>query len=115
MFRKYSSVFLVALAVLLVLSFSVVAAQDIPRGGTVVVEQAGRGAWVSNFNPLISTTVSDGTLNIIYDPLVVFNPLDGGQADPLAGDRIHIFRRCQVSHFHAARWRQVERRRTLHR
>lgn len=63
----------------LILSLGVVVAQDdIPRGGTVVVEQAGRGQWVSNFNPL-SPNPSDGSRQVMYDPLVVFDPLDGGE------------------------------------
>ena len=79
MSKRYTSVVLVVLALMMVLSFGVIYAQDVPMGGTVVVEQAGRGAWVSNFNPFLASAISDGTRQIIYDPLIVWDPLDGGQ------------------------------------
>lgn len=76
---------LLLLVALLVMSLSlgVVAAQDseIPSGGTVIVVQAGRGQWSANFNPL-SPNPSDGTRQVMYDPLVVFDPLDGGEPTP---------------------------------
>jgi peptide/nickel transport system substrate-binding protein len=45
----------------------------------VVIEQAGRGQWVSNFNPLLASAISDGTRQVIYDPMIVYDPLDGGE------------------------------------
>jgi peptide/nickel transport system substrate-binding protein len=72
--------FAVLTLMLLSLGLGVVTAQDdIPRGGTVVIEQAGRGQWVANFNPFLSSAISDGTRQVIYDPLIVWDPLDGGQ------------------------------------
>jgi len=78
MFRKFSSVLLVVLAALLVLSFGAVTAQDIPLGGTVVVNQGNSAGWVRNFNPFAPQPL-DGTSNIFYDPLVAYDPVDGGE------------------------------------
>jgi peptide/nickel transport system substrate-binding protein len=66
----------------LILSLGVVVAQDnIPRGGTVVINRENSAGWVRNFNPfapqpLVSTT------EIMYDSLVVYNPVDGGEPTP---------------------------------
>jgi peptide/nickel transport system substrate-binding protein len=77
MFRKFSSVLLVALAALLVLSFSVVTAQDIPRGGTVRVNEGNSSGWVRNFNPFAPNPLP-GVTRIIFEPMVVYNLVDGG-------------------------------------
>ena len=48
MFRKFSSVVLLVLALTLVLSFGIVSAQDdVPRGGTVTLNLANSAGWVA--------------------------------------------------------------------
>ncbi|MBC7813757.1 MAG: ABC transporter substrate-binding protein [Burkholderiales bacterium] len=82
MSRKFTRnvISLFVLVVIASLSLGLVAAQDaVPMGGTVVVEQAGRGQWISNFNPFLSSAISDGTRQVIYDPMIVYDPLDGGE------------------------------------
>jgi peptide/nickel transport system substrate-binding protein len=76
--RRYLSV-VVFFAVLLALSLSIVGAQDsIPRGGTVVINESPQGNWAAAlFNPY-SPSPRHGTDNFIYEPLIVFNPVDGG-------------------------------------
>ncbi|MEO8394038.1 MAG: hypothetical protein ABI700_13695, partial [Chloroflexota bacterium] len=79
MFKKYTSVVLVVLALLMMLSISATFAQDsIPRGGTVQVNQENSSGWVRNFNPFVATHLTQST-HIIYDPMVVYNPVDGGK------------------------------------
>ena len=79
MFKKYSPVVLVVLALLMVLSAGATFAQDdVPRGGTVVVNQANSAGWVRNFNPFAPQPI-EPTTNIIYDPLVAYDPVDGGE------------------------------------
>jgi len=80
MFKKYTSVTIVALALLLMLGISVSFAQDstIPRGGTVQVNQENSAGWVRNFNPFAPGALTQ-TTHIIYDPMVVYNPVDGGK------------------------------------
>ena len=77
MFKKVSPIIVVVLA-LLVLSIGVTYAQSTPaRGGIVMVQQAPAGSWVRNFNPLIATGALPGTVNIIYEPLMVYSALTG--------------------------------------
>ena len=79
MFKKYSSIVLVVLSLLLVLSIGVSFAQDtVARGGTVVVNESPQGSWVRNFSPFAPNPLP-GTTHVMYDPLVVYNPVDGGK------------------------------------
>lgn len=79
MFRKVSSVILSALALTMALGFGVASAQDdVPRGGTVVINQANSAGWVRNFNPFAPDPI-DGTVEVVYERLVLYDPLDGGQ------------------------------------
>jgi peptide/nickel transport system substrate-binding protein len=51
---------------------------DIPRGGTVKINQSPQGNWPGiNFNPY-SPQPRHGTLEFMYETLIVFNPVDGG-------------------------------------
>ncbi len=90
MSKKVSTVSLVALALLMVLSFGTTFAQSTtPRGGTVMVQQAPAGSWVRNFNPLIPGQPNPGPVNIMYDPLTFYSRLNGEPA-ALVGDRLHL-------------------------
>lgn len=77
MYKKLS--FIVGLSMALVLSMSLVSAQDtaIPRGGTVVISEGQQAAFVRNFNPY-SPDPTRWTKSSIYEPLTVYNPVDGG-------------------------------------
>jgi peptide/nickel transport system substrate-binding protein len=78
MSRKLSLALVIVLALSLVLSVATVVAQDdIPRGGTVVVNESPQAAWVRNFSPFAPNPLQP-TLNLIYEPLVLFNPVEGG-------------------------------------
>jgi len=79
MFNKRTTVILLALAVLMLLSIGVTFAQDTtPRGGTVVVNESNSSGWVRNFNPFSPNPIGP-TTRLIYDPMVVYNPTDGGK------------------------------------
>jgi len=79
MFKKYMPVVLAMAALLVVLSVGVTFAQDaVPRGGTVVVNESPQGSWVRNFSPYAPNPLP-GTTRVIYDPLVVYNPVNGGE------------------------------------
>jgi peptide/nickel transport system substrate-binding protein len=69
----------VALIAILALSLAPAFAQDdIPMGGTVVINESPQGNWPGpNFNPY-SPSPRHGTLNFVYETLIVFNPADGG-------------------------------------
>ena len=71
--------FLCAFAVLL-LAVGLAGAQMTPRGGTVVVSD-GEQLIGKNFNPF-SADPLNFTDRFIYEPLLVFNPVDGGVATP---------------------------------
>jgi peptide/nickel transport system substrate-binding protein len=78
MFKKVVFVALLALLVLSLPSMRSTQAQDDkPRGGTVTVNESPRGSWVRNFNPYAPDPMH-GTTRILYEPLVVFNPVEGG-------------------------------------
>jgi peptide/nickel transport system substrate-binding protein len=69
------------LLVLLLLSLSLsatLAQSDIPRGGTVVVQEAPRSSWVRNFNPYSPNPV-DPTNRLVYESLILWNPVEGGK------------------------------------
>jgi len=69
---------LVAALMLVSLSIGFVAAQDIPTGGTVVVNESPQGNWPGpQFNPL-APNPRQGFF-FIYEPLAVFNAVDGGK------------------------------------
>ncbi len=71
---------LLFLAILIVFAMSIgviVAQDDIPRGGTVRINQAPQASWVRNFNPF-APDPAHPTVAMIYEPLVLFNPVDGG-------------------------------------
>ena len=71
--------FLCAFAVLL-LAVGLAGAQMTPRGGTVVVSD-GEQLIGKNFNPF-SADPLNFTDRFIYEPLLVFNPVEGGVATP---------------------------------
>ncbi len=72
-------VFVLALIALLAFSIAPITAQDdTPRGGIVVINESPQGNWAGpNFNPY-SPSPRHGTTNFVYEPLIVFNPADGG-------------------------------------
>ncbi len=79
MFSKRTTVILLALAMMMLLSISATFAQDTtPRGGTVVVNELNSSGWVRNFNPYSPNPIGP-TTRLIYDPMVVYNPTDGGK------------------------------------
>ncbi len=71
--------FLCAFAVLL-LAVGLAGAQMTPRGGTVVVSD-GEQLIGKNFNPF-SPDPLNFTDRFIYEPMLIFNPVDGGVATP---------------------------------
>ena len=71
--------FLCAFAVLL-LAVGLAGAQMTPRGGTVVVSD-GEQLVGKNFNPF-SPDPLNFTDRFIYEPMLIFNPVDGGVATP---------------------------------
>jgi peptide/nickel transport system substrate-binding protein len=77
MSKKLFPILLVLL--LLSLSLSTTLAQgEIPRGGTVVVQEAPRSSWVRNFNPYAPNPV-DPTNRLIYESMILWNPVEGGE------------------------------------
>jgi peptide/nickel transport system substrate-binding protein len=55
------------------------AADETPRGGTVSINESPQGNWSgANFSPFSSQN-RNGTLIWIYEPLIVYNPVDGGK------------------------------------
>jgi peptide/nickel transport system substrate-binding protein len=78
MLRKF--LLLLALVAVLLMALPSVAQEDsdIPRGGVVVINESPQGNWSGpNFNPL-SPSPRHGTLNFVYETLILFNPPDGG-------------------------------------
>ena len=64
--------------VLLAIAFSITNAQDMtPRGGTVVTS-TGEQLIGQNFNPYAADPL-DFSQGFVYEPLLVFNPVEGGQ------------------------------------
>lgn len=51
---------------------------EIPRGGTVVVSEGRQDIWPKNFNPFSPDPIG-GVLRLMYEPLVLFNPVEGGK------------------------------------
>src|SRR5687767_4491045 len=49
---------------------------DAPRGGTVTVSHRAASAWVRNFNPFAPDPINE-THGLIYEPLLVWNEVDG--------------------------------------
>ncbi|MBC6936708.1 MAG: ABC transporter substrate-binding protein [Chloroflexi bacterium] len=67
---------------LALLSFSFVMAQEeIPRGGTFLVSEGQQAAFPNNFNPF-APDPTRWTRASIYEPLVIFNPVEGGAPTP---------------------------------
>ena len=56
-------------------------AAAVKHGGTMTISWGPKGSWTRNFNPY-SGTVSDGTLEMIYEPLFMFNQAKGGKVMP---------------------------------
>src|SRR5947207_1271344 len=52
------------------------AADDTPRGGTVVISEGQQSPFVRNFNPY-APDPTRWTQSSIFEPLVIFNPVDG--------------------------------------
>jgi peptide/nickel transport system substrate-binding protein len=74
----------ITLFVLVALSLSTVpglAQDDIPMGGTVLVQASPQSSWERNFNPY-APSPTEGAVRFVYEPLLVFNPVDGGAATP---------------------------------
>lgn len=83
MSKKLSLTLLAVLTLVALLSISFVSvAQDAtPRGGTVVISQGQTTPWVRNFNPYSPNPIH-WSQGIVYEPLLVFNPVEGGVATP---------------------------------
>lgn len=60
-------------------------AQDIPRGGTVVISEGQQSPFVRNFNPY-APDPTRWTRSSIFEPLVIFNTVDGKPVFWLATD-----------------------------
>ena len=69
-----------AVVMVVLLSISLVGAQMTPRGGTVVVSD-GEQLVGKNFNPFAPDPLNF-TDRFIYEPMLIFNPVDGGVATP---------------------------------
>ncbi len=69
-----------AVVMVVLLSISLASAQMTPRGGTVVVSD-GEQLVGKNFNPF-SPDPLNFTDRFIYEPMLIFNPVDGGVATP---------------------------------
>ena len=69
-----------AVVIVVLLSISLVGAQMTPRGGTVVVSD-GEQLVGKNFNPFAPDPLNF-TDRFIYEPMLIFNPVDGGVATP---------------------------------
>src|SRR5262245_11131629 len=77
MFRKVMLVLLVVLV--LAIGIGAIHAQDTtPRGGTVVINEGNSSGWVRNFNPF-SPDPRPGTTRFVYEPMVIYNQVDGGK------------------------------------
>src|SRR3990172_9491083 len=50
-------------------------------GGTVVVSHRAASTWVRNFNPFAPDPINE-TQDMIYEPLIVWNPVLGGEPTP---------------------------------
>lgn len=74
--------FLRVLLVVFVLSMgvSLVSAQDASTQCVTVTHRAA-SAWVRNFNPYAPDPIPE-TLDMIYEPLILWNPVSGGEAAP---------------------------------
>ena len=69
-----------AVVMVVLLSISLASAQMTPRGGTVVVSD-GEQLVGKNFNPF-SPDPLNFTDRFIYEPMLIFNPVEGGVATP---------------------------------
>ncbi len=82
MFRKLQlaiSIFVLVTLALTTFAPQSVRAQNTPRGGTVTINESPQGNWPGAvFNPY-SPSPRHGTMNFVYEPLIVFNPADGGK------------------------------------
>ncbi len=76
-----SKLVLRVLLVVFVLSMglSLVSAQDATQ--CVVVSHRAASAWVRNFNPFAPDPINE-TLDMIYEPLILWNPVLGGEPTP---------------------------------
>ncbi len=71
----------VVLAAVMALGMFPATAQEIPMGGTVVVNESPQGNWPGPaWNPLLPTSTQRQGYFFIYEPLAVFNAVDGGKA-----------------------------------
>lgn len=77
MFKKALPVLLVVLVLALSIG-SIYAQDDIPRGGTVVVNESNSAGWIRNFNPYAPQPLGP-TTRLVFDPMVFYNPVDNGQ------------------------------------
>lgn len=83
MTKKLSLTLLVvfSLVAVLSLSFATVAQEAIPRGGTVVISEGQTTPFFRNFNPF-APEPTRWTVYSIFEPMLVFNPVEGGAATP---------------------------------
>jgi peptide/nickel transport system substrate-binding protein len=83
--KSYLVLLLVAVMALVVAGAAPTLAQDgdIPRGGTVNINESPQGAtWPGpNFNPY-APSPRQGTTALLYEPLTIFNAPDGGTPTP---------------------------------
>lgn len=56
-------------------------ATEARTGGTVVVSHRAASTWVRNFNPFAPDPINE-TNDMIYEPLIVWNPVLGGEPTP---------------------------------
>jgi peptide/nickel transport system substrate-binding protein len=83
MSRKWFSILTLCIVFALALGLVPAMAQDsTPRGGIVTINESPQGNWAGpNFNPY-SPQPRNGTRIFIYEPLLLFNPVEGGLATP---------------------------------
>jgi peptide/nickel transport system substrate-binding protein len=79
MSRKPFYMIAVLLALLAIVVSPALAQNKTPRGGIVVINESPQGNWPGpNFNPF-SPSPRAGTRNMIYEPLVYYNPPEGSK------------------------------------
>jgi len=77
--RKYFAAF--AGALLVVSACSAGSGGSAARKNTLTIEATGAPSFIRNFNPL-SSSANSGTGGLLYEPLLVFTPVQPGKATP---------------------------------
>jgi len=79
MVKKLTRLGILAISLALVFSMSMTAmraADDTPRGGTVVISEGQQSPFVRNFN-VYAPDPTRWTKSSVFEPLIIFNPVDG--------------------------------------